>query len=66
MKRRTLDVIFSAGGVMLAALLLVLGLVMQNQANFADTYVTDQQLVRDVGVGEVLSLIHISEPTRPY
>ena len=42
MKRRTLDVIFSAGGVLLATLLLVLGLVMSNQASFADTYVTDQ------------------------
>lgn len=42
MKRRTLDVIFSVGGVLLAGLLLVLGLVLQNQADFAETYVTDQ------------------------
>jgi hypothetical protein len=40
--RRTLDIIFSIGGVLLAVLLLVLGLVMQNQANFAKSYVTDQ------------------------
>ena len=42
MKRRTLDVIFSVGGVLLAALVLVLGLVLQNQANFAKNYVRDQ------------------------
>ncbi len=42
MRRSTLDVIFSIGGLLLAALLLVLGLVMQNQANFAKNYVTDQ------------------------
>jgi len=42
MKRRTLDIIFSVGGVLLAALLLVMGLVLQNQANFAHNYVADQ------------------------
>ena len=42
MKRRTLDIIFSAGGLALAALLLVLGLVMTSNANFADDYVNDQ------------------------
>ena len=42
MKRRTLDTVFSVGGVLLAALLLVLGLVLQSQASFADTYVHDQ------------------------
>jgi len=42
MKRRTLDVVFSIGGLLLAALLLVLGLVLQNQANFAKNYVHDQ------------------------
>jgi len=42
MKRRTLDIVFSIGGVLLAALLLVLGLVLQNQANFAHNYVKDQ------------------------
>ncbi len=42
MKRRTLDLIFSVGGVTLAVLLLVLGLVLQSQANFADDYVHDQ------------------------
>jgi hypothetical protein len=42
MKRRTLDIVFSAGGVALAGLLLVLGLVLSNQADFAKTYVKDQ------------------------
>ena len=42
MKRRTLDVLFSAGGLALAGLLLVLGLVMTSNANFAKRYVKDQ------------------------
>jgi hypothetical protein len=42
MKRRTLDVIFATGGLAAAALILVLGLVVQNQANFAADYVHDQ------------------------
>ena len=42
MNRRTLDIIFSVGGVLLAALILVLGLVLQNQANFAQDYVETQ------------------------
>lgn len=42
MKRRTLDILFSGGGVLLAALLLILGLVMTSNANFAKNYVRDQ------------------------
>ena len=42
MKRRTLDVLFSAGGLALAVLLLVLGMVMTSNANFAKTYVKQQ------------------------
>ncbi|MGZ6969034.1 MAG: hypothetical protein ACXVKN_14990 [Acidimicrobiia bacterium] len=42
MKRRTLDVVFSVGGLLLAGLLLVLGVVLQNQADFAKNYVKDQ------------------------
>ena len=42
MKRRTLDFLFSAGGIALAGLLLVLGLVMTSNANFAKGYVKDQ------------------------
>jgi hypothetical protein len=42
MKRRTLDLIFAAGGAFIAVLIVVLGLVLQNQANFAKNYVHDQ------------------------
>src|SRR4051812_1872895 len=42
MKRRTLDILFSVGGVALAALFLVLGLVMTSNANFSKRYVRDQ------------------------
>lgn len=42
MKRRTLDVLFSAGGLALAGLLLVLGVVMTSNANFAKDYTADQ------------------------
>lgn len=42
MRRRTLDILFSVGGLALAILLLVLGLVLENQANFADDYVAEQ------------------------
>lgn len=42
MKRRTLDIAFSVGGALFAALLLVLGLVLKDQANFATDYVKDQ------------------------
>jgi hypothetical protein len=42
MKRRTLDVLFSAGGLCLALLLLVLGLVMTSNATFSKDYVTGQ------------------------
>lgn len=42
MKRKTLDYIFSAGGLGIAALLLVLGLVLTSNANFANDYVKDQ------------------------
>ena len=42
MKRRTLDFLFSAGGIALAGLLLVLGVVMTSNASFAHNYVKDQ------------------------
>ena len=42
MKRRTLDIIFSVGGVVLAMLLLVLGLVLRSNGVFAQNYVHDQ------------------------
>jgi hypothetical protein len=42
MKRRTLDVLMSLGGLGLAVLLLIGGLVLSANANFANTYVTGQ------------------------
>jgi hypothetical protein len=42
MKRRTLDILFSVGGLALAGLLLVAGIVLMSNANFANTYVRDQ------------------------
>jgi hypothetical protein len=42
MTRRTLDLIFSIGGLAIAILVLVLGLILQNQANFAHNYVKAQ------------------------
>lgn len=42
MNRRTLDIILSGGGVVMAVLLLIFGLVMVDQANFADDYVAEQ------------------------
>lgn len=42
MKRRTLDLLFSIGGMALAGLLLVLGFVLTSNANFAKTYVKQQ------------------------
>jgi hypothetical protein len=42
MKRRTLDVIVSVGGLVLAGLLLIVGLVLTSNANFARNYVHDQ------------------------
>jgi len=42
MRRRTLDILISAGGALLAVLLLIAGLVLTSNANFANDYVTDQ------------------------
>jgi len=42
MKRRTLDLMASAGGLLLAVILLVGGIVLSSNANFAKTYVADQ------------------------
>ena len=42
MKRRTLDILFSIGGVGLAGLLLIIGFVMSSNADFSHNYVTDQ------------------------
>jgi len=48
MKRRTLDILFSAGGAMLAVLLVVVGIVFTNNANFAKSYVHDQLAAQQI------------------
>ncbi|MGH9276535.1 MAG: hypothetical protein ACRD12_00265 [Acidimicrobiales bacterium] len=42
MKRRTLDLLFSIGGLGIAGLLVILGVVLTSNANFSDDYVTRQ------------------------
>src|SRR5690349_17337475 len=42
MRRRTLDIMFSIGGLGIAVLLVIMGVVMTNNANFAKRYVRDQ------------------------
>nr|MDT0659046.1 hypothetical protein [Micromonospora sp. DSM 115978] len=42
MQRRTLDLFFSLGGLALAVLLLVIGIVLTSNASFANNYVRDQ------------------------
>jgi hypothetical protein len=42
MKRKTLDIGMSAGGILLAALAIILGFVFQANADFATSYVRDQ------------------------
>ncbi|MGE5829690.1 MAG: hypothetical protein ACM30G_15220 [Micromonosporaceae bacterium] len=42
MKRRTLDILFSTGGLVLAGLLLIAGIVLAGNATFANNYVTNQ------------------------
>ncbi|HAP75820.1 MAG TPA: hypothetical protein DCR14_07020 [Acidimicrobiaceae bacterium] len=48
MKRRTLDLAFSIGGALFAVLLLVLGLVLKDQADFAESYVHDQLAEQEI------------------
>ncbi|GIH07820.1 hypothetical protein Rhe02_58870 [Rhizocola hellebori] len=42
MRRKTLDLLFSIGGAVIAGLLLIAGLVLSANASFATTYVADQ------------------------
>lgn len=48
MKRRTLDFVFSVGGVLLAGLLAILGFVMKDNADFAKTYVQRELLAQKI------------------
>ncbi len=48
MKRRTLDVMFSVGGLIVAGLLLVMGVVLNSNANFAKNYTHDQLAAQQI------------------
>lgn len=48
MRRRTLDLMVSGGCLAMAALLLVLGLVLANRADFSENYVHDQLVEQGV------------------
>ena len=48
MKRRTLDLMFSVGGLVLAGLLLVMGIVLTSNANFAKNYTHDQLIAQQI------------------
>jgi hypothetical protein len=56
MTRRTLDIIFATGGLLVAGLILVLGLVLQNQADFAEDYVHDQLSAQQITFTPVAGL----------
>lgn len=56
MHRRTLDIIFSVGAVLLAGLLLVMGVILQNQADFAHNHVHDQLAAQKITFTPVAGL----------
>jgi hypothetical protein len=47
-KRRTLDILFSLGGIGIAVLLFIGGLVLTSNASFATTYVADQLAAQNI------------------
>jgi hypothetical protein len=48
MRRRTLDILFSVGGLALVGLLVAMGIVLSGNANFANSYVHDQLSQQDI------------------
>lgn len=48
MKRRTLDLAFGFGGLVFSLVLLVVGLILSNQADFAKGYVKDQLTAQQI------------------
>ncbi len=56
MKRRTLDIMFSIGGLALAGLLLVMGLVLNSNAKFAKDYVRDQLTAQQISFKPLAAL----------
>jgi hypothetical protein len=56
MRRRTLDILFSIGGMALAGLLVILGFVMTSNANFSKDYVHDQLAQQKITFKKVADL----------
>ncbi len=56
MKRRTVDIILSSVGLVLAVLLAVLGLVLHSNATFAKNYVHDQLTAQPITFTPVAGL----------
>jgi hypothetical protein len=56
MRRRTLDILFSAGGLALAAMIAILGVVMTSNANFSKNYVKDQLSQQNISFKPVADL----------
>jgi hypothetical protein len=64
MKRRTLDVLMSLGGLGLAVLLLIGGLVLTANANFASTYVSQQLSQQQISF-KTADILTIEEQQQP-
>lgn len=56
MKRRVVDLAFAVGGAGFSVLLLVLGLVLTGQANFANDYIRDELVTQKIVFPEVEAL----------
>ncbi len=56
-KRRTLDIAFSIGGIVFSALLLIVGLILTNQKNFAKNYVRDQLAAQEISFKSADTLV---------
>jgi hypothetical protein len=56
MKRRTLDILFSIGGLGMAVLLLVVGVVFTSNANFARDYVATQLAEQNISFKSAATL----------
>lgn len=65
MRRRTLDLIFSGGGVLVALLLVLVGALLANQASFAENYVRDQLGSQKITFAEADSLSEQEKTWKP-
>jgi hypothetical protein len=65
MKRRTLDIIFSAGGLVVAALLIVLGIAIASQYAFATEYVKGELSAQKIVFPAADKLTDVEKNWRP-